>query len=135
MKLALALIVSTLTFASFNGKWSGEGYYFTEKTEGECSEVFFDFFEDQKYFKIKTGGYNCSPLSAEYPFSKFEKKDGKLLYRGEEVGTYTNSKVSLHYYDGIFSLFFEKVDGKINYKEVWQDGSDLMVIQSTLNHL
>ena len=126
LKLWMATLLTLSALANFNGKWLGEGYYYTHKSEGECHEVFFELQEDKDYFRIKTGGYNCSFMSAEYPSSHFKKKGEELFYNGKKVGTIKDNQVSISYYDGVYKLDL-MIDGKqLIFREDWaQDGSYL----------
>ncbi len=136
MKLIfLSFILSFSALANLNGQWSGIGSFYTDKNKGDCNDIFFDLVEDQDYFKIKTGGYTCEEMSAEYPFSKFKKSGKDLLYFGKKVGIITRDGVVLEYYDGIYKLILKVKDKKIDFSEEWKDGDDYLIISGKLNNL
>ena len=129
--LILLLILSN-AFAGFSNRWIGNGFYDTDRKEGVCHEVFFEFEDTDEYFALRRGGYNCSSLSAEYPSSVFEKVKGKLFFEDEEVGSYGNQDVTLSYYSGIFTLNFRLSNGELRYLESWKDGDKYLTIDAKL---
>ncbi|EQC46782.1 hypothetical protein [Bacteriovorax sp. Seq25_V] len=135
MKIIICLVLSSLIYADFTGEWSGEGYFYSTRREGKCTEVFFKLVETDKNFEIVTGGYNCSFMSAEYPNSVFERTGDKLFYEGDEVGYVNDNTLHLSYYDGLYQVDLIRDGNEIIFKEQWKDDSSSLVIKSSLSKL
>lgn len=135
MKLLITVIFSISSFGVFTGDWTGEGYFYSNRKKGKCSEVFFQLKESKNRFEIVTGGYNCSTLSAEYPYSVFERVGDKLFYEGEEVGYLTKSELHLSYYDNLYQIDLILDGENLIFKEQWKDATSSLVIKSSLSRL
>ena len=131
-RLSLSLLLSFSIFASMSGKWSAPGYFFTEKDEGKCEEVFFQLERTKSKLKFITGGYSCGILKAEYPASEFNIVGEEILYQGNRAGTISKNEIKISYYDGVFQLNLKLEKDKLLFKERWYENGDLLVIQSQM---
>lgn len=133
-KFILSLfLLTSLAYADFNGRWSGEGIAQTAKSESPCENIFFRLSLSEKKFKIQDGGYNCSGLSAEYPYSVFTIRGSELLYQGEVSGFIDEKRIEIFSKEDGFQLIFILIDKKtIEVSERWQDGEDFLLIRSKL---
>lgn len=133
-KLLLGFFLCLNTFANFTGVWLGEGKFVTHKRQGECHDVFFKLQESETQFELVTGGYNCSSLSAEYPNSIFEKKDGSLISDNKIVGKYSDNFFILFDEENQFKLTMTKSNDnlKMDVKEEWGDENSYLIIKSYL---
>ncbi len=129
------LIASSFVHANFTGTWSGLGAAKTQKSKFECEEVFFKLYHSEDKFKIQEGGYNCSGLNAEYPYSIFTIKDSKLFYRGEVSGLIHSNEVIIFSKEDGFELTFKLSDDAktLSVSEEWREGEDFLLIESQLN--
>lgn len=132
-KLLIGFVLCLNTLANFTGVWLGDGKFVTHKRQGECRDVFFKLQESETQFELVTGGYNCSSLSAEYPYSKFLKNNGYLLSEGKVVGSYNKDEFILFDIENQFRLTMTK-DSKstLNVKEEWGDQKNYLIIKSYL---
>lgn len=121
--------------ANLTGSWSGPGVSQTAQSYRECSEVFFRFEESPTQLKILNGGYICQDLQAEYPFSVFEKKDGKLLYKNEIVGSYTKMGFVLDVPEEFYRLQVDLVEGELQTQEIWDDSQSFLKVFGMLKKL
>lgn len=131
MKILALYLLSIATLADFSGKWTGEGSYYTARSKGECTEIFFQFKQTEKKLKILTGGYICGMLQAEYPPSSFDIVEGTLIYDGEVVGSITDDQFTIEYLGGVYKLNVKKEEDHLQYEEIWNEGDDLLVVQSS----
>lgn len=130
------ILTSVQTFAAnLTGTWSGPGVSQTAQSYRECSEVFFRLEETPTELKILNGGYVCQDLQAEYPFSVFEKKESELLYKGEVVGSYTDTGFILDVPEEFYRLQVDLVDGQLQTQEIWDDSQSFLKIFGMLEKL
>ena len=109
--------------------YQGKGSALFPKTQRKysCHEVFLRFEILPTKLKLIEGGYNCPPLSAAYDYFVFDIKDGKLLTKGEEVGTISEEELNLYQYDPAddshFHLNWKFSGKKLEYTETWDEGN------------
>ncbi len=135
MKILFVFLISLSSLAGFSGKWSGEGFYNYNVSDGNCSEVFMQFKVTSERLYILDGGYICGKIQASYPPSSFKIENGSLFYQNEKVGNITESEIDIRYEDGIYHLNLKSIEGQIHYREIWDDGEDFLLITSKLNSL
>lgn len=132
-KIIICTLLITTSYADFNGRWSGEGFAKTASASSPCEKVYFRLSLSQEKFKIQDGGYNCSGLSAEYPYSVFTIQGNDLIYKGEISGRISDNEIEIFSIEDGFQLLFTKIDNQtIKVEERWQDGDDFLVINSSL---
>ena len=131
----LSLFYSFNLFASFEGEWSGSGDFATNRRSGDCSQVYLKLKESDQQLKLVTGNYKCEDIQAEYPFSKFDKKQGQLYFHDEVVGTYSNDEIYLSYYDKTYQLTLHKTADEMQFNELWNDGKSVFSIKAKLNKI
>lgn len=97
---SLFLLASLFVFAplssafGFEGKWSGKGTYIFNGELTQCSQVELSFSETAAEFKFGGGGRGCDKHTETFYPVSMQKKDGKLMFAGQVVGTYTDKVVT-----------------------------------------
>ena len=126
--------LSSLTNAqTFSGAWVGEGEALGHLRDRDCSEVFFLLNETADEFEIITAGYICGVLQAEYPSSRFQKKDGDLYYRGRRVGHYSPGHLVLEVPEEYYRLDLELLaPDQLRSTEKWDDGQSYLRVLGDL---
>lgn len=102
-----------------------------------CTNVMMNFEITKEKFKLRDGGYDCSPLVATYDYFTLDIKDGKLLDHGTEVGTISEKEITLRKLDPVddseFYLSLRFTEEGLTYKETWKEsGNEALVITATL---
>lgn len=135
MKIALLFFISLTSLANFTGKWSAQGFYESDRTSGECIEVFMQFKQTNISFMILDGGYICGEIQASYPPSKFTIVSDELFYGGEKVGMITKDKIEISYLEGVYNLNLQRNNGSVHFRELWKEEDDFLDIRAKLEEL
>jgi hypothetical protein len=119
---------------AIEGRWRGEGFSQTHRSERPCSEIYFEFSVTKDFVTLVQGGYICGILQAEYPFSQFERGSNQtLLFQGEVVGFYDGRTLRLERPEDFFQAEFVLSEQGLMYKELWDDGRSLLLIEGVLD--
>ncbi|OIQ20606.1 MAG: hypothetical protein BM556_01325 [Bacteriovorax sp. MedPE-SWde] len=130
--IATIILISVNTFADFTGTWIGSGETQRPTREGSCKDVEIRLIQTQKKLTLRGGHYNCDGISAEYPYSVFSIRDGKLYEREKFVGEITDKKIKLVSPADGYELNFNLYKGKLYLVESWIDGDDYLIIGAEL---
>jgi len=132
MKIFIAFFLSFSALANFTGKWSAAGFYESDRSEGECREVFLQLKQTDNVLSILDGGYICGDIQAQYPASRFEISHGELFYQGQKVGSISINELKITYLDGVYNLNIKRVEEVLHFDESWVEGDDFLFINSKM---
>ena len=135
VKILVLTLLASLPLAAqeFHGVFSGAGMAKQPSGVSRCSHIEMRFLnEAPEHFTIRGGGYQCGPLLAEYPYSRFERRGEKLFYEGREVWEINDKQLELWDEDGIFYLTIRYDADQLKYFEMWEEGGDFLTIMGNL---
>lgn len=138
----LALLVPTLSFAHFNGRYSGEGSSYSHKSGNKrrCSEIFLHVEKTPSTLEFHHGGYKCENLQATLDPFTLEIRDGKIFFEGSELGTFANDRMEMLYanveQDYTYRWVLEMQGEEMVYLEEWtSQGSPALTVSGRLKLL
>ena len=102
-----SLLFSSLLFASFSGRWSGEGVGTFPSHETLKCAVSFEFNQSEKNLVLVDGSEKCGDI--EYTFNSVTLNiiNGKLMYDDLEIGTISDEAIHIFFQDPNVTMSYD----------------------------
>lgn len=128
------LFLSFNTYADITGIWTGRGSGQTHSRDFECQdiEVRFHVNYSERILTFRGGHYNCTNMSAEYPYSRFKIHGEDLFQYGSKVGSLSKNYLRLESAEDGYTLEIKKIDNSMELTEQWLEGEKFMTIKGEL---
>jgi hypothetical protein len=136
MNKVIFVITALLSFNiyafNFSGVWTGKGEGQTPKRSFKCDDVEMRVHIQDDKMILRGGHYNCTGLSAEYPYSTFKINNGNLIQKDKIVGSIDAQTILLKSPADGFELTLNLYKGKLYFTESWIEGENYLIIGAEL---
>lgn len=128
----LFLMWSSISFASFSGRWNGWGTWSYQGSETNCDSMTLTFIETKDKLIRKGGYFDCQILGLEIDAKEWNKEGKNLTIDGLVVGTINDNSIHLtEQYSETIKVDSDivRAAGHFDYNETWYDKDDFQFYQ------